>query len=169
MDTMPSPEWLSAAAESITALVAVCAAWIAYYQLGELVKERKIARNRERQWRTIDACQGYINSEILERSKTRIWEARNKGQNERIPDARSVKRDATFILNYLDGIATGVKQEVYLKKIVRDNLDVIVKMAVHDFIENGIGDFNFDTNAFPELINLANEFKEKPPSHTAVD
>ena len=69
--TMPDHGWFSAAAEGITALVAVFAAWIAYYQLGELVKERKIAGDREKQWRTIDACQGYINSEILELAKTR--------------------------------------------------------------------------------------------------
>jgi hypothetical protein len=165
---MPSPEWISAAAASITTFVALCAAWIAYDQLGELVKERNIAANRERQWRTIDACQGYINSEILERAKTRIWEARSKGQNERLQDVGSVKRDAIFILNYLDGVATGVKQGVYVKEIVRDNLDTIITMAVHDFIENGMGDFGIDSTAFPELIKLANEFRGKTISHIAA-
>ena len=99
---MSELQFISVVAACRTALSAVFAVCIAYYQLGELVNQRKIQSDRERQWHTIEACQGYVNSEILERSKTKIWEARSKEKVGKLADPLSVKREVIVILNYLD-------------------------------------------------------------------
>jgi hypothetical protein len=160
--------WASFIAEMLTAMGALAAAGIAYWQLKQIVNETKIQGDRERQWQTIAACQRYITDPVLLEAKRKIWLARGNGTKDRIEDVQSVKQDAIFIMNYLDSVAIGVRQGVYLKEVVKDNLRPVMVDAVARFIENGLGNFELNKEHFGNLIALVQDFRAERPDHRPV-
>jgi len=79
-----------------------------------------------------------------------------------------VRQDAIFLVNFLDTIAIGVRQKVYMKDIVKDNLAIIMMDAVARFIEGGWGDFKINKDHLRDLVALVQELRDQRPIHTAV-
>jgi hypothetical protein len=161
-------EWVSAIAEAITAVAALAAAAVAYWQLGEIASQTKIQGDRERQWQTIAACQRYLTDPVLIEAKRKILVARGYGTKSRVDDPQSITQEAIFILNYLDSITIGVRQGVYMKEIVKDNLQSVIVDAVSRFIENELGDFHIKKDHLGNLVALAQEFRVVIPDHRSV-
>ncbi len=164
----PGPEWVSAIAGSITAVAAIAAVAVAYWQLGAIARQTRTEGNRERQWRTIAACQQYTIDPVLSEAKKKIFAAA-RAPDKKIIDPKLVKPEALFILNYLDSIAIGVRQDAFIKQIVIDNLSGIMNQAVTRYIEGQEGDFGIHNDQLKDLIQLVQEFRSTLPGYRPKD
>ncbi len=69
-----------------------------------------------------------------------------------------VMQELRAILNYLDSLAVGVAQGVYIEQIVRDNLELVIEKAVDNFcIEDFKSELNLD--GFSHLLELRRRWK----------
>jgi hypothetical protein len=101
-------------------------------------KADQAAERRTKKWETLKACQSYDSDPVLDQATGRIRIASEKGKNDRNPDVD--QRDATCVLNYLDGLATGIAQNLYIEAVMRDHLGVILNHAVVNFVDSGLVD-----------------------------
>ena len=146
--------WLTALA---TAALAITAAW----QLGHLRKQLKAESERERRWRTIDACERWSMSEVLRDAKVAVFGARSSGRLAENPLAHA--RNIRSILNYLDAVAIGVRQDAYIKEIVIAHLATVIVDIVHNGIEGGWADFQIRAEDYSDLIWLRDEIRLARP------
>jgi hypothetical protein len=79
-----------------------------------------------------------------------------------------VRQDAIFLLNFLDTLAIGVHQKVYIDKIVEDNLGLIMVDAITKFVDNSLGDFGINRDRLVDLVTFVEEFRKKVPAYRAV-
>ncbi|HTK35773.1 MAG TPA: hypothetical protein VL358_10890 [Caulobacteraceae bacterium] len=162
-------EWVAAVAGVVTGVATIALAWIAYYQLSELRKQLEVQGARDKQWRTIEACENYTYDPVLRQAKDRIWEARDRGRAPLIHDTHAVRKDAIVILNYLDALGIGVRQGVYLEEIVFDHLEHIVRDLVRNILRGGWGQFNIPETELGGLMYLYDRLAERQaPRHTAT-
>ncbi len=123
-------------------------------QLSDQASQLQVLGEREKQWRTIEACERYTYDPVLRACKQRLWEARENGALSRFPDVKLIRQDAIIIVNYLDLLGTGVVQGVYLFDIIRDHLRVVVIETVERFVNNGQGDFAINKANITGLMKL---------------
>lgn len=116
-------------AQGITALVAAAAAgytaWLVYRQIKSAHEDntRQIESQREenKKWKTLDICAQYEFSETVSCAAGKVQAAFDKG-NPTDETCTEIYRDAKVVLNYLDGIAIGVGQGLYIEELARDHL-----------------------------------------------
>jgi hypothetical protein len=107
--------------------VALCAtAFIAWYQIGALRRDQKA-------WKTLEACERYESDEVLTEALKVLRDARDSGRLKENP--RPFRMEASTLLNYLEGIATGQAQGFYNQDIVRDHLEPIIRDHIAEFLE----------------------------------
>ncbi len=136
-------EWITALATGVVAIaawiqlpliskqVAALAAQIAASRAAEANAERRM-----REWETLKARPRYDFDPVIDGTTQRIWEASNNGKDYTLPGVNS--RDIVCLLNYLDGLAVGIEQKLYMEEIVRDHLGPIFAHAVTRFLDPGI-------------------------------
>ena len=168
-------DWVTPVSAATTALGTFALAGIAWYQLTELRKQLsaqaaqlKVLGDREKQWRTIEACERYTYDPVLRDAKQAIWAARDQGRKQYIDDALSVRRDVVVLLNYLDAIGVGVQQGVYIEQIVRDHLHVLIVETVCRFVKDEWGEFDIDESKMNGLMHLYEKFSRSEVSHRAT-
>ena len=134
--------------------------WLAQ-QIEQASKADRAAEERKRVWQTVDRMQSYTTNPVFDAAAERVWVASNEGQDYKSPNVK--KRDIIVILNFLNGIATGVRQELYVKEIVHDNLREPIKAAVEDFIHSGI----VSEEGYESLLWLYDEWykQTQPPAY----
>jgi hypothetical protein len=154
-------EWIAAVSGIVTALAAVAAVAIAYFQLGAILDERRLQDDRDQKWQTISVCQRYFTDPTLVIAKRKIFKARSKVGEGKISDQPSIRQCAIFIVNFLDSIAIGVRQGAYSKSIVKDNLGSVMVDAVIDLLDGGLGDFKIHPKKVKDLVALAAEFRQE--------
>ena len=134
----------------ITAAASVVIAWAAVRQLPLIVsqvralskqleetrKAEKAAEKARQIWNTVERVKEYNTDPVFDAATKRVWEASNGGEDYR---ADAVKeRDIIVILNFINNIATGVIQKLYIEEIVKDSLKLPIKHCVEQFITSGI-------------------------------
>ena len=158
---------------AVSALGTVVLAYVAWRQLPLIVKQVealseqiKLSREAEdnaerrlREWETLKACRAYELDPVLDEATKRIWQASDNGQNYRSPNIDT--RDVIILLNYLDGLATGIEQKLYIEEVVRDHMGQDFRKAVECFIETGI----VDRDGMAALLAVhARWFRPAPPT-----
>lgn len=103
------------------------AAGIAWFQISSFKRQQK-------GWETLKACERYESDPILDACLRTIREVR-KADGGLPAGAQSVSVDIITILNYLDGLAIGVRQGFYDAKIVRDHLEPVIRFHVDEFLD----------------------------------
>jgi len=98
----------------LTSALATTAAW----QIWSIRDEAK--RNR-----TILACDRYDTDPVLDNTLKTLARARKSGQL--AADPAAYKTQIATVLNYLDAIAIGIDQDLYIESLARDHLVTIVK------------------------------------------
>jgi len=66
----------------------------------------------------------------------KIRNAQESGALKRNP--KKFRRQMVTILNFLDAIAIGIEQELYVEDLAYDHLEAIVKSFVRDLIDSGL-------------------------------
>ena len=147
-----------------TALATGAVAIVAWRELHLLRKRLKTERNQQKQWATVTACERYDTEIALYLVKRRIqrhWDEETETYQE--PD--KIRRDVINFMNYLDSIAIGIRQNIYIDKIARDHFETIIERAVNHFIYTEPRGRFCDEDQYPCLIWLYEKWfpeREKP-------
>jgi hypothetical protein len=162
-------ELLAAAVTALATCVLAVAAWIQLplisRQVSALADQIRLSREAEanaerrtREWETLKACQHYDSDPVLDAATQRIWIASAKGTDYR---NSAVDRRDVCLLNYLDGLATGIEQGLYIEAVIRDHLSSVFDHAVVNFVNTQI----VDGAGLETLLAVhARWFRTSPPS-----
>jgi hypothetical protein len=167
--------WVTAVATVVLAIAAAIQLPLIVRQVRALAEQMKLSREAERnaerrvrEWETLKACQRYDFDPVLNDATRRIWIASRCGTDYRHEDVD--RRDIILLLNYLDGIAIGIEQGLYIESMVQDHLSQMFDRAVRCFIEAGIVEGTALTNLlavharwFKRPRNT--EYQSRPPEN----
>jgi hypothetical protein len=100
-----------------------------------MAKQRIAEEERERRWRTLNACDLYVHDTLVHQCLVNIRSAtqtngRTKGS------LKKLKPDVATVLNYLDGLAIGIEQGLYLEDLIKDHMEAIVQAHVDEMLSN---------------------------------
>lgn len=140
------PDWAM-----VSALGTLATAGVAGWQIWQLRWDQK---GRE----TLKACERYESDPVLDRALCALRDARISGALAKAPKNYSL--EATTVLNYLDGIAIGVKQGFYNEAVVRDHLEPIMTDHVRELITDFGRDMHISPDSFPKLLGLLEKWKQ---------
>jgi hypothetical protein len=74
--------------------------------------------------------------------------------------------DIVAVMNYLETIAIGVKQEMFIAEMVRDFMEHIAVFHVDEMREGAIFEkIGVKPSGFEHIIELTNEWKPKATTH----
>jgi hypothetical protein len=141
----------------VQAILATCAAAFAYVQI-------QSAKTENRKWKTLDICAEYeFNAEIAAAvARLRKFYALGaKGDD----DPEETVNAAKVILNYLDGIAIGVVQGLYIEDLAKDHLRSIVRTHIRELFGKGRQVVNEDD--FDNLIAMNAKWAANEPFYKA--
>jgi hypothetical protein len=107
------------------ALATVLLAIVAGYQISE-------ARRETRTNRTLEIISRYDECPVLERALRRMAKARDKG--DLATNVQAYRLEIVALLNYLETIAMGTKQGLYIKELIEDYMQPIIIFHVDETI-----------------------------------
>jgi len=114
---------------AVQAIGTVGAVGVAAYQIAKL-------RADQRGWETLKACERYDTDPVIEAALVRLKVGRDGV--DLLIDTKKYSLDATTVLNYLEGIATGICQGFYDERVVRDHLERIMRDHIGEFLSEDI-------------------------------
>ncbi len=132
-------KWVTAIATAIGSAATIGTAIIAWVQLAKLGAQIRQASEQDRRGHTLDACQRFEKDILLKRAMRNLFRATDNGTDYTKLTEENVF-DALTILNYLDGIAMGIEQNVYIEQLARDYLESTVHKAVKAIIKGEPGE-----------------------------
>src|SRR5271154_3111276 len=138
-------------------LATVGVAWVAWYQIGA-------AREESKKTRTLEVVSRYDNDPVMDRALRRMARGRDNGTL--LTNPRDYRLDIVAVLNYLETIAIGIKQQMYIADMVRDFMEPIVASHI-DEIRNSqmIQKIGLETDDFGHIFELAESWKPKAQTH----
>ena len=140
--------------DAAQALGTFAAAGIAWVQISALKRQQK-------GWETLKACERYESDPILDTSLRNLKKTRDAGRF--LLDASVVSIDIRTVLNYLDGIAIGVRQGFYDKTIVRDHLEPIIRFHCDECFDHEVSrQANIKASDYSRLRDLIHEWDSEP-------
>jgi hypothetical protein len=106
-------------------VLAFIAGILVYFQIWSSQQE-------SRKWKTLDIC---AQRELSDSLASAVEELRDFFNKDPQPDIKNFESKWKMILNYLDGIAIGVEQGLYIEDLVKDHLKQIVEHHVREAFE----------------------------------
>ena len=110
---------------------------------------------------TLQACSRYTGDPVVHEAAKRVWHAANGGKDYR-NNPKIDEHDLITTLNYLEGIALGVKMGVYSGAMVKDIMDTTFIKVVDRIVPEALGDFE----GYTAIAELRNSWKP-PPAATS--
>jgi len=169
---MPLPrvtaQQITAAAGIATALATIALVIVAQRELSQIPEQIRIQDERQRKWATVEACDAYVTDPVIYQASKNLWVASQNGTDYSDKDAIDA-HDVATLLNYLESLATGVEQGVYVEEIVRDHFEGIMTKAVLVFIQGKssenwrASDPYFPEEAVPGLMTLYMRWQTPKP------
>ena len=105
---------LTALGSVLTGVATVAVALVAWRQIGEL-------KSQQKGWETLKACERYELDPVLNQSLRRLARARRNGDLKAGPG--NYEYEFTTIMNYFEGLATGINLGFYDERIIRQHLE----------------------------------------------
>jgi hypothetical protein len=133
-------------------LVAVAAAYFVLVQI-------RVQHDDNKRWKTLDICAKYEFSEVVSAAAKKIKAVYKAGSKPSDEQCNEISIDVNIVLNYLDGIAIGVKQGLYIEDLARDHLKEIVGFYT-DKVLHECDRFNLNANDFHFLTGMNAKWKE---------
>lgn len=90
------------------------------------------SQQESRKWKTLDICARH---ELSDHLASAVESLRQFFNTDPRPDIKLVEYKWKIILNYLDGIAIGVEQGLYIEDLAKDHLKQIVEHHVKEAFE----------------------------------
>ena len=130
--------WIIVISSFISAGATIALVWIAIVQLGGIKEQIKQDSNQDRRRNTLEACQRFEKDPIIKDAMKRLWNVTVNGTDyTKLTD--EYKFEALTLLNYLQSLAIGIKQKVYLEEMVKDFLQERVEKEVKVLIKGESG------------------------------
>lgn len=130
-------------------------AWVAYVQIGA-------ARTENRQTQTLLACANYDLNQVLYNCQEAIGDARRSGLLQ--AEAEFLSLQIKTILNFLDSIAIGIDQDLYVDDLAYSHMHKIIEGQVAELMAPEILEkINCTVADFSHLANLNARWKANPP------
>jgi hypothetical protein len=155
-----TPEgWTAVATFSLAAFTALLVA-VGIYQILAIRAENKKAQ-------TLAACSSYEQNPNIYDALQKLWAALESGELDREP--RKFRPQLNVVLNFLDAIAIGIDQGLYIEDLAWDHLDAIVRRHVKIFIDSGIIEkADFERVDYIRLIDLRDKWLRARPKFRDV-
>ena len=119
-------------------------AWVAWYQIGA-------ARAEAKKTRTLEVVSKYDHDPVLDQALRRLAQARDEGVL--LTKTRDYRLDILAVMNYLETIAIGVKQEMFIADMVRDFMEHIARFHVDEMRSGGFFEkIGVNPNGFEHII-----------------
>ena len=147
---------LATVASPIISLAAVIVAFFGVRALyKQTVMQIKDAHLESKKWKTLESCAQYELNDNIANSAKNIFIAFSKGGPDEAT-CNAIERDAVVILNYLDGIAIGVGQGLYIEELAHDHLNNIVEYHVAKLLKSSSKPIfkEIDENNYLFLIDM---------------
>ena len=139
----------------LIALATFLLAIVAYWQIAA-------ARFENRKTQTLLACGQYDTSPLIYHCLKRVRAAKDNGSLKSEPT--KLRREIITILNFLDAIAIGIEQNLYIEDLAYDHLEGIVKTHVSDLIDSGVTDAaGCPKSQWQRLIDLRDRWSRVKP------
>jgi hypothetical protein len=103
--------------------------------------EIRSAKDENRETQTLLACGRYDTDPIIFACHKKLVETKNyelKNDVALLAEAKKIRLEIITILNFLDAIAIGVRQGLYIKHLVKDHLSPIIRRHVSELIDSGV-------------------------------
>lgn len=127
----------------------------------EAVRQIEHVRRENRVLLTITACDRYDNDPVLDRCLRRLRIARQNGKLLESPS--TYRTDYATVLNYLESLAIGIAEGLYIEEIVHDHNSALVKQHVEQYL---VGDlpavYGLEPHDYDWLIPLYNKWFPSP-------
>lgn len=145
-----SPEFWAAIGTLTLAAATVALILIGWGQISAIKKQN-------RRWQTLAACERYTFDPILDGCLRTLRKAHTEGKFDKdAPEAKTYRLEATTVLNYLDGMAIGISQGLYMEDLARDHLEEVVIGHVNEYLIDGMPKkLAIDTKDFRYLLALS--------------
>jgi hypothetical protein len=121
-------EWTAVATLSLAALT-VFIAGFAFWHISTIREENKKAL-------TLDACLRYDTNPIICAAGDNLRQGLDSGDLNANP--KKYRSDLVTLFNYLDTVAIGLDQSIYIEDMARDHLESIVTGHVNQYFDSGI-------------------------------
>jgi hypothetical protein len=95
------------------------------------------ARNERKGWETLKACERYDSDLVLDNCSRILKMARDSGDLAANP--RKYTLDVIALLNYLEGIAAGIEQDLYVESIAKDHMQSVVNGLLERYVYSPLG------------------------------
>ncbi|WP_147270244.1 MULTISPECIES: DUF4760 domain-containing protein [Rhodopseudomonas] len=116
---------LTAIGTNVLVIATLILAFVAGYQISE-------ARRETRTNRTMEIIARYEECPVLERCLRRMARARDKG--DLATNVKAYRLDIVALLNYLESMAMGMEQGLYIKALIEDYMEPIISFHVEETI-----------------------------------
>jgi hypothetical protein len=100
------------------------------------LRQIRAIREENRKSATLHICTCYETNPVIARAVRVLWKARLRDDLEK--NAKRYRPHFVVLLNYLDGIAIGVEQGIYIEDLAWDHMEAIVAVNVRSYIDSGI-------------------------------
>jgi hypothetical protein len=94
-------------------------------------------RQENKKAQTLAACSNWDQNPNIYDASQKLWAGIESGELEATP--RKFRPQINVILNFLDAIAIGIEQELYIENLASDHLDAIIKRVVKRYIDPSPG------------------------------
>jgi hypothetical protein len=154
-----------------TAIVATIAAILVYFQINGAHADnaRQINAQREegKKWKTLEICAQYEFNETVSAAAGKVVQA-SSGDKLTDEECAKLQREARVVLNYLDGIAIGVRQGLYIENLAKDHLKQIVKFHVDKLLlHDNCTRLRLDPNDYQFVIAMNKKWQQNQPYYRA--
>ncbi len=163
-----SLEWVTAISTAVQAVATVVLVIMAVVQLGRLSDQLRQSANQERVRNTLEVIRRVESDVYIRMAYDKVAEITKGGSDYTGTDTPECKFHIITILNYLEEIATGIAQNVYVDQMVRDNLQEVLRRAVDVWLIGGPSDAfkapsaMFGQDEFAQLRKLYKLWFPKP-------
>lgn len=155
----------------VAAIVATTAALLVYFQIkgahDDNVRQINTQREENRKWKTLEICAQYEFCETVSAAAGKVQAA---FERDTLTDEKcaEIYRDARVVLNYLDGIAIGVRQGLYIEALAKDHLKQIVKFHVEKLLHvSNCMRLRLDQNDFQFVMAMNGNWQQNQPYYHA--
>lgn len=114
-------EWPAQIEATATAILVLVGAW----QIWAIRIQNRVER-------TLAVCTRYDADPVLAECTRNLRKARNAGEYQKSP--LEYRYDAVALLNYLDTVAIGIEQRLYIDSLAFDHLKNIVKLHCDEYL-----------------------------------
>lgn len=143
------PEWWGAVCSAVAGISGIALVAVGAWQISA-------ARDERRGWETLKACERYDTDPILDLCSRNLKTAKASGDLH--IDAEKYSIDAISLLNYLEGIAAGVEDGLYVESIAKKHMQTIVKGLIERYISSEVAT---KMKIFPDEYSLLLELHRR--------